>query len=258
MSINTNNSDYAIRTDSDFAELLRYFNNDFIKGVVETNIENNFRPFVQTIPNLIKSYELMFKDKLIEFPDKRNEIDDLRRDVYMMVIDTICNKFDLSINSEVDFDPFSLAMYMYDFFISNFTQNIIFFFTNYIIKEKKSIYNDYKLIDFKKNKDSSTLHAKKMYDDPELMAIIPNAGYILNNMRGLDISLSSILTNIFSYPEPATFVSTTIQDKGDFFKNHYCIFCSGDNEHNPPFITLIKLELQKNINVNMTASSIMQ
>lgn len=245
--INSNNLEYEIKTDGQFAEVLRYFDKDFITSLIIDGVNNRFRAFTKSAPNAVNSLELKFKDNLINFPQNEQEIMQVRDDTYRMIINILCTSFNLQINNAIEYDPYSVALYMYDFFVSKFSANMVFFFSSYIQREKNAIYDGMNLVEFKKNKDSSSLHAKKMYNDQKIIAIMANIGYVLKNISTFDISLTSIFNSVFAQPEPATFVSNVVLDNGDFFKNYYCCYTQDTNEFNPTFITMVTLQLQNHL-----------
>jgi hypothetical protein len=136
--INSSNSDYSIATDNEVASILSHFNNDYIYATVRKSIEEKIRAYNMNMPNIVVSYEQYFKEAIDDYPDAKDRIWDARNDVYSQIIRLLCDSYQLVFNDSQDDnqDLYSSAVYLYDFLVSNFQNNLIAFFTNFIFKDQ--------------------------------------------------------------------------------------------------------------------------
>ena len=95
----------------------------------------------------------------------------------------------------------------------------------------------------KKNKDTSTMYAKKLYDDPKLATIASNLVTILHHISGYDITLDQILHTVLTQTF-ADMLTMAILPQDDFYRNVYCVYVMNENNM-PVTITNIRLEMQK-------------
>ena len=119
---------------------------------------------------------------------------------------------------------------------------LISFFTNYINREKNSLYEALELAS--KRKEASP-YSKKIYknSNSKLAIIHANLEYVIQNICSYDIDFDTFVE--LSYiPERALsrFILSILQDNGDFFKR---ICVPYINENFGPITTQIKFALQE-------------
>lgn len=244
--INSTNSDYAITNNSELAYVLSKFNEDFIYNTVNESIQNKLRNYEVPLPNIVMSFEQMFKNTLNDFPGGEDPIWKVREDVYTNIIKILCDHYQLIFDDNDNYDLYSSAMYMYSLLVSEFQRNIVTFFVNYIIKEKSSIYEMLSLSEARKNKDSSTIYTKKVFKNPKLGVISANLEFVLDSIcNSFDIGFDDYLEII--YPgEQKIFrdhLLSVLKPTNDFFKEY--IGKSFYTPFRPILITSIRLGIQQ-------------
>lgn len=238
------NSEYNIISDSEISSILSHFSPEMAFDTIDFILQNKSVYYSPAIAkaNIINGYEMMFRQYLEQYPDYNKEFRENRDNLYRAIIDKICTSHNLSYNIDPGTDIFTLAFYLYQFLISDFSNYIIAFFTRYIIKEKTNIIEMIEAID--KNKNSSTSYSKKIYKggSNKLSVIHSNLDIVLENIRGFDISLEDIINVVFENDKNlAAMLNSSIIDNGAFYKNFYVSFL---NIHFPEMITSIRLQLQ--------------
>lgn len=242
-----NNTIYDIKNESDTSMVIQYFDFDFIVNIIEDNLIRRINIYQPTLPNIIAAIEHSFKityntDEVRTLYS--NEMIERRNDIYRKIIKLLCNRHDLVFNENENTDTYSLAYYLYDFLVANFKQYMIDFFATYIHKEKNEIYNFFNLNEYKKNKDSSTLYGKKLYNNQKIAIINANLEYIIQGMDGFDISIEDILGVIYGNKNTINFILSNINFDDNFYKKVYMGVLS-DNFINQALITDIRLALHQ-------------
>lgn len=133
------------------------------------NVKYAFKKVYDVYASTNENYDFMPDDKALW--DHRFER------VCHMFIDKIARKFNIDVNYEmietIDASLFSMAVSMYEFFISDFESIIRSILINYILKNYEEINSIYD--SFKNKKDSATLHYKESSDiSPEFCLIAAN------------------------------------------------------------------------------------
>ena len=214
------NIEYNITTETEVAEILSHFNSEYILNVIKDNIlrKQNFYPM--NPPNIVMAYDTNFKLLQNNYPEKNMDIENVRIETYKEIIEILCQEYQLQFN-DIDQDYYSTAFYLYSFLLSEFSSGLISFFANFIIKEKNSIYDSIGLADMKKNKDISTVYSKKIYKNTKLAIINANLEYVVDNICAYDISLNTILSNIYFDKNIVKHIESVIIPIYDFFKTVY-------------------------------------
>lgn len=246
----TNNTDYSQVSQNELSCMLGQFESSYIYSILDDNFNGRFdNRFITYIANLVQACENNFKNMQVWYPNDHENIMYVRDKTYEEIIEDICKKynFDISDNFDDVQDKFTLAYYLYDFLISNFSSNITLFFSRYIIAEKNNIYKDLNLDESKKSKDSSTVYYKKIIEgDPKIALINAHLDEVLNFICGFDITIENILSTIYN-KEIVDLILTNITPTDTFFKDNYCrAVC--DRELAPLFNTYIRLAIQKYYN----------
>lgn len=241
-----NNLDiYTITNEKELATLLATFDSQYIFDIIKDQLDNKFNnTFFLAKPNAIVSFEQTFKNLLEQYPMDKENILDTRETTYRQIIQILLDEYRFSFREDDNFNAYTLSYYMYDFFISNFSRYIALFFANYLYAEKDSIYSYFKLDESKKNKDSTTIYGKKLYNDTTLAIISANLVYILDNMASFDITFENILRYVYTDPSIINCLLNYIAPMEDFYKNFYCSVFKDKNTR-PSYITFTRLEFQK-------------
>lgn len=243
----SNNTDYSQVSQNELSCVLGQFESSYIYSVLDDNFNSRFdNRFITYVANLVQACENNFKNLISWYPMDHDNINYVRDKTYEEIIEDICNKYGFEMSANIDDlqDKFTLAYYLYDFLISNFSSNITIFFSNLIIREKDSIYTALNLEEDKKSKDSSTLYYKKVIEaDPKIALINAHLDRALDLVVGFDITVEDILYIL--YPRPvADLILTNITPTDTFYQDNYCRAIT-DRDLSPLFNTYIRLAIQK-------------
>ena len=206
-----------------------------------------FRPYSNSLPG-IYSIEGNFINLLenIENPSSREQILEVRNETYSEIIDIICNYYNIQYRPAEDTDIYSAAFWIYNFFVSDFTNTLINFYVNYIIKEKDGIYEYLKLDNCKKDKDSATIYSKKVCPDEKISIIHANIESVLNAISGFDIGFENLVRySLGNQEQLISFLLSSIVDITDVFRYHFASMLQ--SHYKADVITCVKLALQQRI-----------
>ena len=229
-----------INTDTAMADILDNLSYDYVYHVITDSINIRFRPYLTPMPNIPYSLEQNFIIQLDAAPGSRDQILAKRDEVYRQIIEMLCTYYNLTYH-ESD-DVYTDAFYLYRFLVSDFTNTVIQFFVNFILRDKKQIYDRLDLQD-KKNKDSSYAYSKKIYSNNVIALIHANIASVIADIVTYDISLNDIINIIYSGTEAsaAYHISHIISDNGYFYDyiRSYAV-----NDYAADVINTVKLTLQ--------------
>ena len=242
-------STMQIVSESNLSGLLAHFNTDLIFDIIETSIETKFDSYQSIIPNIINSYEQQFKDLSVGFPFGVEEINDVREKTYLEIITILCNKHDLTFNPETQADIYTTAMYLYQFLVSSFKNNIVAFFANFIVKEKNYLFESLQLAQFKKNKDSNSLYNKRIYKNQKVAGIISQIDYVIDSICRFDITFDALLRYMTPDKNIVDFLSSIVQANGDFFKDQIVSVLRSDSMRSMILMD-IRIAVQKLSQIN--------
>lgn len=232
--------EYDIISDAEVTTILSHFDPDEILGFVDDNLARKHMFYPNNPLNFVSSLETNFSFVYMNLPSEKERIDAIRDDTYKAIIDKICNYYNLEFVDNGQ-DYYTIAFYMYEFFITQFSSNVIKLFTNYIIKEKDYIYNYIGLMNQKKNKDISTTYSKKIHKDLKLAIINANLEYVVDSISLFDISFEDILNLIYTDRNIIELLAYSVSPKGDLFKDHFRT--TVNNEYKAIFLTNMKFAL---------------
>lgn len=246
MSQLINNSGiYTLTTENELAVVLSKFNSQIIFDIIQEHLANKYSDnFILPKANVVNSFEQSFINLKSQYPMDHENINEVRNETYVAIINILAKEYNLIIREDSNLDPYSLAYYMYDFLVANFSNYIIQFFSKYIYNERINLYNYFHLEDLKRNKDTSTLYHKKRYKDSKLGLINANLIPILNDISIFDITFENILDYTYADKNIVMLLSTYVGVQYDFYKEHFCRAVV-DSILSPVYITNIRLELQK-------------
>ncbi len=245
-----------IKTDVMLTSVLSNFESPFIIHMVQDSINMRFRPYNTALPSL-NSIENNFATLLsgVESSEDITHINDVRISTYKEIIKTICDNFNISCNISEDTDVYSAAYWMYQFFVSDFTNRLFDFFVNYIVAEKTNLYNFLNLNDTRKDKDASTNYSKKLCTDTKLCLIHANIVNVLDSMVNFDINFDTLLrySLMNESKEVTEFLSNIIVDNGNVYKSFFASLLLSN--FRADIITNVKLRLQKYAITDMEVSN---
>lgn len=239
----TRNGEYTQKTnDIQISMLLKYYNSDILISQIDQKIANR-NQFDLISPNLIDSFENNFNELRKKYPEDINNITDVRERLYIDIINKIqanCGIIDIVDLGGVNI--YDLTSVLYSFFISDYVNNIIKLFANFIFTQRTALYNDLNLDQFKKDKDSSNVHYKKVYNDPIIAVIISKFNYILQSISTLDMSFEQLITSgYYELDARAISILKHVITVNDFYK----IICyTALNDPNHHMLSEMKLKLQ--------------
>lgn len=207
MDFLTNNKEFEVQANNQLSSILGFFDTDNILGIAEDVINQMFTRFdLASRPNMVNSIETNFKTLEATYSEKwddfeRNNFYDTKINLYTSIIKMIANKYNITLNQIESINRntlYSLAYYMYDFFVSRFDYYLVTFFTRFLQDEKEDLYNSFNLDSVKKNKDTSTIYGKMIFEQDEKLSIISaNIPVIIPSLSYLDISDQKILEYIY-------------------------------------------------------------
>lgn len=194
-----NNKIYEIQANNQLSVILSQFDANFIMDIIEDTITMRLNNFdLMPAPNAVQAFETNFLLLYDNYPNERENIDDSRERTYREIIGTICNKFNLQFEEQIYTSLYTLAYYLYDFFIAKFNNYIIKFYTKFIEQEKFSIYKEFNLDETKKNKDISTAYSKMFFQNDDVMGlIVANLPIVLSGLKNIEVKDGDIYQIIY-------------------------------------------------------------
>lgn len=236
---------YNITTENEISVILSHFDSQFILDVIRDNINQKFNIYQMNMPNVVNSFENYFKQLKMTYTnqDHINEIENVRIETYREIIEILAHEYGLEVNYDNIQDYYSIAYYLYEFLVSGFNEALVNFFTNYIMKEKNTLYDLLQLNDLKKNKDTTTIYNKKLYKNIKLAIINANLGYVMESLYGFDIEFSHILNVVYQDKNIVKFIESIVSPKFDFYKLAYVRMLQ--SQVGPILLTNIRIEINK-------------
>lgn len=234
-----NDQIYNMVAEGEVAELLSRFNNSYVMDVIDNSIKNRYayNPTVSN-PNIVNSYEINFKDMLNNYPTDSDSIMSIRNEVYLNIINKICNTFNIQYLGDEP-DCYIIAYNLYDLFVSGYARNIINFFARYIYFNRNVLYSNMGLDRYKKVKDSSSNYIRKVYDDPIVAIIIARIKEVIYYISGFDIDFYTFLMMNYN-KDMCDYIYQNVQPFGNIFKDEFCQVIN-----NPTILTEIRIAIQK-------------
>lgn len=245
-SFTANSQTYNVVTENELVEVLSHYNSDFVFSIIDQCLKYRFMNVpVTQYPNVVAGWEQNFKAIIAQYGDSsREEVMRVRNETYREIIDTICKEFNMSFTIDDMVDLYSAAYHMYELMVSNFTDNMVTFFANFIYKERSYIYDSLNLAEMKKNKDSSTIYGKKIYKDIKLAVINANIDAVVTGVCSMDIPYHLIISTIFgNNSDKKKFIMAITAGGADFFQTAYVRVLNSDIRAD--IITAIRFKLQE-------------
>lgn len=209
--------------DIQLADILNKFNYEYISDVIDSSMEA-IPTMQQQLPNIVYGYGVHFNHLLNGFTGSIKTIEDTSTEVYTNIIQKICDFYNVQFTENYEtLDLFNAAYNIYDFFISKFFNNMILFFSMYIINERDNIIEAFKEIKMNNREgDNIIQYTKQLFKSDSLAYIYANIEYVLSNMGTFDISLNDIIDyTLGENTDASNYMKTIIIDNGNFFRDNY-------------------------------------
>lgn len=194
-----NNKEYEIQANNQLATILSQFDADYIIDVIDDTMTRRLNSFeLVPAPNAVEAFENNFKALKEIYSFDLANIEDTRHTAYREVIRIISTRFNLQFEEQEYLDLYTMAYYLYDFFVSRFNNYLVTFYDRFIEKEKYNIYSNFSLEEKKRNKDSATAYSKLIFGSDEAIAlIVANLPYVLSCIKNLPVTDHDIYTLIY-------------------------------------------------------------
>ena len=243
-SFNANSQVFNVATENELAVVLSHYSDQFVFTVIKDAIEYRFeRVPIVGLPNVVAAWEQNFKAIVAQYGNIE-EVNRVRNETYRQIIDIICKEFGLEFTIDDSIDLYSAAYHLYDFLVSNFTNNMVTLFANFIYKERANLYESLNLSNLKKNRDSSTIYGKKIYKDIKLAVINANIDMVISEVCAMDMPLYNIIGIVYgNNSELKRYLISIISAGPDFFNKAYVSVLNSDIR--PDMITNIRFKLQE-------------
>ena len=237
------NSMYNIESEREISDALAQFSPEFVMDTIKFKIQDRFINYQASNPNLPSAWEQYFKQLMNNYPSHQQELADVRVQTYQEILQIIAEHGNFNVMWDNINDIYSTAFYAYDFFIANFNNYLVSFFTNFIIREKNGIYESLHLAERKRSKDSSTIYNKKFEGNVKLAIINANLDYVIDNITNFDIGFQTILENIYGNNEITKLLVNTFLPVTDFYQDNYVPVIMSNLR--PIIITNIRMAIQQ-------------
>ena len=238
-----NEAQVGVYTDYGIATILSNFSEGMIQDIIKESLDYRFRPFGLRSPNYPEIIDQQLTNVKMHSTGYDNEIEEQRVSSVGTIISTILDYYQLSLTNEIpDELIYSVTYILYQLFVSEFTERMINFFTQYILNHIDSIINKIRLENNANNtKASKNSYVKKIYNNnQDLELVYENMGYIIDLLAGLDIPFEDLVTYL-SDKKTSDLLSTYITDNADIYKNHFARYLI-DQTTSADMITKIRLQ----------------
>ena len=244
-----NSQVYNIASEGELANILSHYNSDFVFNVIKDNIGQRMNKYGNTIQmvNIVGAFEQQFRLLKSTYHSESPKIEEIRLSTYKEIIDILCKEYQLIFNDTGDIDYYTAAFCLYDFLVCNFDTYVVSFFSIFIHNESNTLFDALNMSTLKKNKDTSTVYSKKLYEDPKFAIVTSNLGSVLYSISGYYISFENILRTVLTV-DMATYMSTIIQPQIDFYRNIYCAYILNEDTF-PISLTNIRLDMQRRYSI---------
>ena len=185
----TNSKEYEIQANGQLSSILSQFDSDYVMHVIEATLEDQFLYFdILEKPNAVKAFEQVFSQLFEMYQLDTDNIADTRIDAYSSIIHILKHKFFFDFIETEGMDWYTVAYYLYDFYVAKFNYYMVNFYSKYLTDEKDQIYREMNLEELRKRKDTSSNYAKYVFDENDpLVVIMANLPTVLHNLRYMNI-----------------------------------------------------------------------
>ena len=243
---NINSQVFNVATENELAVVLSHYSSDFIFSIVTDAMKKRFEELpIVSLSNVVSAWEQNFKAIIARYGEgSTGEVYRVRNETYREIINIICREFSLNFTIDEDVDLYTAANILYDLFVCNFSNNMINFFGNYILKERASIYESVDVGDLKKSKDSSSAYGRKVFKDNKLGVINANIDMVISQVCAMDFPFYSVIMTIYgTNSNLSSYILSIVSANRDFFERTYIPILNSDIR--PEIITGIRFKLQE-------------
>ena len=252
-----NNKEYEIQANGQLSTILSQFDSNYVMDIIEDTLKHQLNTFDLTgPPNAVVAFETCFKELFEVYPNDQTNIQDSRIETYRTIIEHICRHMNMTFQEGENVDLYTIAYYLYDFFVSHLCNYIVTFYDRYIQEEKLNLYTNFRLEDLKKNKDMGSVYSKLAFGDDEVMAtIVANLPIVLQNLRQMPISDETIYRRIYGAANEHVvqlLISNIFPQTSVFGIFNMILF----NEHlYPTVVTHIRMAIQQTCRAELNAAA---
>ena len=241
-----NNKAYEVQANNQVATLLAEFDSGYIMGVIEDTLNQIFNNFdIIARPNIVQSFEMNFKEMYNIYESDLDNINQCRIETYQTIIDYICKKFELYFRQPENVDLYTLAYFLYDFFVSRMNIYMVQFYVKHIIAEKDNIINFLNIEELKKSKDPNFLYNQRIYHNDDMASIATNLPLVLKTLAN-NTQVTDHQIYLYTYGQQPNIVQLfeeSISPTVSIF-NRYNSILFNDALYGP-IVTFIRVQLQQ-------------
>ena len=196
----SNSKVYEVQAANQVSVILSQFDSGYIMDVVEDTLKNMFEYFdIIPKPNIVQSFETTFKELHTIYPNDIENINQTRIETYQTIIEFICKKYSLRYIQTETIDTYTIAYYLYDFFVAKWNMYMVQFYVKYILNEKESFIPMLNMEEFKKSTDINIKYNKMAFSKNDTLALIAiNIPEILKMISNTQIMDQTIYSYIYS------------------------------------------------------------
>lgn len=241
--MNNNDATIGVYTDYGIATILNNFSEDMIRDIIQESIDKyRFRPFGLRAPNYPEIFNQKFNTIIIHSTGYDEDIQEQRVMCLNTIISTILDYYHLVLTSDIpDEELYTVCYTIYQLFVSEFTERMVNFFTQFILNNMNTLLNNIKInnnISISKNNKNS--YGKQIYNNQELELVYENMNYIIDVLASLDVPLDLLITYL-SDDKTSNLICNYVIDTGDVYKNYFASFLT-DQSTSADMITKIRLK----------------
>ena len=239
-----NNSDYEVISNAELSSVLCKYSPGMVEMILKEILLKKNNRLTDISNNMVSSYENNFKIDSQKFSQFQSDMLERRTELYLFIIDEVCNFHNLTYQEIPNTDIYSSAYYIYQFLVSGFRSTVITFFINLFKKEADEICN--MLENSEVGSHPLYQFTKKRYGSMSSLANIHgNLNQVLDMIGTFGIEFENIIDIVYSGSyenvEVANFLKNSLKDNGYFFKDFIIPAVSGNMR--PTAVTDIRLGL---------------
>lgn len=184
---------------SAMSEILRHFSSEYVLSIMNQEIgifNTNPMDPSRRIQNIVSAIEEEYSYLKDNYPYDLENLTTVRNEMYTNIIQCIAKNFNLIVTFPEDIGPdlVRLAYGLYQFFICDINDNIIWFFSNVIEANIDSLYNA--LGNIKKRSDGKPIQE---YKNPKVADILNNINAVISVIQGMDLTIHDFIGCIPSF-----------------------------------------------------------
>lgn len=210
-----------IQAENEVAVILSNFSTEYVYNIIQANIQMKRENFVGVNSvNFVSSLEEAFKGMENQYPFDITNIREIRDRTYEEIINFITAEYDLESVYQDEEEKYTLAYYLYDFFIARYDTLLLQYFISVIHDEKDNLYNWLSNNTKINENDVSTQFNKELYQDEKLAVIAANLTKVIGWLYGLDIAMEQVFNRVYNQ-EIMMFLTNHLKASDQFIKTTY-------------------------------------